>query len=71
MTLIGNVEGNVLQRSSPEDVERVVQHAVCAGGRKHFILVACDVAVSAIDEHLRDNILTFFDAGTRYGTFGA
>jgi hypothetical protein len=69
MTLIGNIEHSDLCQRSTQEIERLVRQAVCDGGRKHFILGASDVPISAIDERVRDNLICFIEAGIRYGTF--
>jgi uroporphyrinogen-III decarboxylase len=71
MTLIGNIEISDLQAESADQIESKVREAICQGGRKHFILGPSDVACSAVEDHLRDNIIRFVEAGVKYGTFNA
>jgi hypothetical protein len=69
MTLIGNIEMNLLETGTPDEVEAEVQKTICEGGKKHLILGASDYAISVVDDHLRDNIVRFIEAGVKYGTF--
>jgi uroporphyrinogen-III decarboxylase len=69
MTLIGNVELSMLQSCSVDQVEREVRRAICEGGRQYFILGASSLLCSAVDDHLRDNITRFIEAGIKYGSF--
>jgi uroporphyrinogen-III decarboxylase len=69
MTLMGNIEVSDLERCSPDEIEVQVRRAINAGGRQRFILGASAQAVSAIDDHLRDNLVRFIEAGIKYGSF--
>jgi hypothetical protein len=69
MTLIGNIELSMLQSCSVDQVEREVRRAICEGGRKHFILGASSLLCSSVDDHLRDNLIRFIEAGITYGSF--
>jgi hypothetical protein len=46
-----------------------VRRAICEGGRQYFILGASSLLCSAVDDHLRDNITRFIEAGIKYGSF--
>ena len=54
---------------SPDEIEALVERAVCEGGRQHFILGTSDVPISAIDDRLKENLSRFIEAGINYGTF--
>ncbi len=69
LTLLGNIEMSDLQMSSPAEIEAMVQRAVGEGDRKHFILCASDIAISAIDERFARNVEAYIYAGLKYGTF--
>lgn len=68
MTLIGNIEYLDLCRLSPDEIEARVKHAVCEGGRKHFILGPTEFPISAINDLTRDNLIRFIETGIKYGT---
>ncbi len=69
MTLIGNIQYSDLCQLSAQEIETLVERAICEGGRKHFILGPTEFPISAIDERLRDNLLCYIEAGIKYGTF--
>ena len=69
MTLLGNIEFDMLRSCSQDQVEREVTKAIREGGRKHFILGASAHPRSAVSDKLRDNLVRFAEAGIRYGTF--
>jgi uroporphyrinogen-III decarboxylase len=69
MTLMGNIEVSDLEKCSADEIEAQVRRAICEGGRQRFILGASAQAVSAIDNHLRANMVRFIEAGVKYGTF--
>ncbi|MHB1133086.1 MAG: uroporphyrinogen decarboxylase family protein [Chloroflexota bacterium] len=69
MTLIGNIQMYSLQTCTADEIEALVQRALCSGGRGHFILKPCANIVSAIDDRLLANIVRFYEAGAKYGTF--
>lgn len=71
MTLIGNVEMSTLETCSVDQVEMEVRKAICEGGRKHLILGASDIALSAISDRLRENITRYIESGIKYGTFSS
>lgn len=69
MTLIGNIEMSLLETASPDEVEAAVEKAIGEGGKKHFILGTSDYAIAAVEDHLRDNIVRYIEAGVKYGAF--
>jgi hypothetical protein len=71
LTLIGNIEQSDLRHRAPDEIEELVRYAVCEEGRDHFILGHSDVVISEIDTLTRENIVTYIEAGVKYGTFDA
>ncbi len=69
MTLIGNIQYSDLCQRSTQELERLVEQAICKGGRQHVILGPTEFPISTIDERLRDNLLCYIEAGVKYGTF--
>jgi len=69
MTLVGNIEWSDLVQRTPAEIEALVERAVHDGGGQHFILCASAEALSAVDDHLGENIVRFIKAGARYGDF--
>lgn len=69
MTLIGNIQYSDLCQRSTQEIEALVERAICEGGRKHFILGPTEFPISALDGRLRDNLLCYIEAGVKYGTF--
>jgi len=68
-TLIGNIQYSDLCQRSTREIERLVEQAICEGGRQHFILGPTEFPISALDERLSDNLLCYIEAGIKYGTF--
>ncbi len=54
----------VIKRGTPEDVERMVKHAMEAAGPRGFIFGTCD---SVREGTPRENIRTYFEAARKYG----
>jgi hypothetical protein len=69
MTMVGNIEISDLYQATPSRIGALVQHAVCEGGRRYFILGPSDVVISKVDDQTRDNILGMIESGIKYGTF--
>jgi uroporphyrinogen-III decarboxylase len=67
LTLIGNIEWSDLEQRTPAEIEALVAAAVAEGGPDHLILAASAEAISAVNDHLADNIAAFIEAAARYG----
>ena len=67
MTLVGNIEHVDFYKRTPEEMEKLVEEAVCTEGKEYLILGHSDFLISEINEKTRDNCISYIESGIKYG----
>lgn len=69
ITLMGNIEFRDLEFATPKEIDEKVRHAICDGGKKHFMLHPSAAAISRLSDRFRDNAIQYVKSGLAYGAF--
>ena len=67
LVLFGNIELWDMMQKDPDEIERMVQHALCVTGRKKFILMPSFSPVERPTDRFLANAKRYIEAGLRYG----